>query len=405
MIVSDLRTHAAALQQDLVALRRALHAVPELGLKLPQTESIVVHELERLPLVVTVHDDTSGIVGVLNGQAEPAAGPVVLLRADMDALPLTERTGLPFACADSRMHACGHDLHTAMLVGAARLLAKRRREFDGSVVFMFQPGEEGYDGARHMIDAGVLSAAGPIADAAYALHVNPAILPFGTVATRPGTLLSAVGALRVRVRGAGGHGSRPHRARDPIPVAAEMILALQAAVTRQFDAFDPVILTVGVIQAGTKFNIIPDNAYFEATVRTFSDEHAQKVAASTVRLCTGIAASHGLVAEVEFEHLYPMTYNNPAEAERFLHVARDMFGEEKVVEYTHPQPGSEDFSRVLSAVPGAMAFLGACPPDRDPDTAAYNHSAEADYDDAILGDGAALLAAIALDRLSEGIIG
>ncbi len=405
MKLSALRAQAAGLQQDLVAFRRALHAVPELGLQLPQTQALVLRELERLPVAVTVHDNTSGIVAVLHGEAERAQGAVVLLRADMDALPLTERTGLPFASAESRMHACGHDLHTAMLVGAVTLLAERRRTFDGSVVFMFQPGEEGYDGARHMIDAGVLSAAGPIVDAAYALHVNPAVLPFGTVATRPGTLLSAVGQLRVRVRGAGGHGSRPHRARDPIPVAAEMILALQALVTRQFDAFDPVILTVGLIQAGTKFNIIPDDAYFEATVRTFSDEHAHKIAASTVRLCTGIASSHGLVAEVEFDHLYPSTYNNPAEAERFMRVSTDLFGQEKVIEYAHPQPGSEDFSRVLSVVPGAMAFLGTCPPDRDPETAAYNHSAEAVYDDAILSDGAALLAAMALDRVSEAVIG
>jgi hippurate hydrolase len=287
-----------------------------------------------------------------------------------------------------------------MLVGAAGILAARREEFDGRVVLMFQPGEEGYDGARHMIDAGVLMAAGRLPDAAYALHVNPAVLPFGTVATRPGTLLSAVSCLRVTVHGAGGHGSRPHRAKDPIPVAAEIVLALQAMVTRQFDAFDPVILTVGVLQSGTKFNIIPDDARLEATVRTFSDEHATKVAEATRRLCAGIAGAHGMTVDVEFEHLYPATHNDPEESARFLRVGAELFGAEKTLEYPHPQPGSEDFSRVLAAVPGAMAFLGACPPDRDPETADYNHSAGAVYDEAILSRGAALLAAMALDRLT-----
>ncbi len=401
MTLAGLELRDLQLQRDLVKLRRKLHAVPELGLKLPRTEAVVLDELRTMPLDVEQHDETSGIVAVLGGTDGSEAGPVVLLRADMDALPLTERTGLAFACAEPRMHACGHDLHTAMLLGAARLLVARRQTFVGRIVFMFQPGEEGYDGARHMIDAGVLMAAGRLPDAAYALHVNPAVLPFGTVATRPGTLLSAVGCLRVTVLGAGGHGSRPHRAKDPIPVAAEITLALQAMVTRQFDAFDPVILTVGVLQSGTKFNIIPDEARLEATVRTFSDQHATKVAEATRKLCAGIADAHGMSVDVEFEHLYPATNNDPQESERFLRVAAELFGAHKTFEYPNPQPGSEDFSRVLAAIPGAMAFLGACPPSRNPETADYNHSAGAIYDEAILSRGAALLAAMALDRLID----
>jgi amidohydrolase len=323
------------------------------------------------------------------------------LRADMDALPLREQTGLPFAVDEPRMHACGHDLHTSMLVGAAHLLADRRHSLAGTVVFMFQPGEEGFDGARHLIEAGVIEAAGRAADAGYALHVNPAVLPFGTVATRAGTLLSAVASLTVRVIGMGGHGSRPHRAKDPIPVLAEIVVALQSMVTRQFDAFDPVILTVGVLKAGTKFNIIPDDASFEATVRTFSAEHAKEVESRATQLCRGIAVSHGLEAEVDFQHLYPTTRNASEEAIRIMRVAAELFGEDSVYEYPHPQPGSEDFSRVLDEVPGAMAFLGACPIGANPATAAYNHSAHAVYDDSVLSRGAALLAATAWDRINE----
>ena len=323
----ELLSSARELEADLVALRRRLHRVPELGLHLPQTKEIVLGELATLPVEISEHEDTSGVVAVLRGEAAGTDhGPVVLLRADMDALPLTEQTGLPFAVDAPRMHACGHDLHTSMLVGALHLLADRRSSLGGTVVSMFQPGEEGFDGARHMIEAGVIDAAGRTADAAYALHVNPAVLPFGTVASRAGTLLSAVASLRVRVIGMGGHGSRPHRAKDPIPVLAEIVVALQSMVTRQFDAFDPVILTVGVLKAGTKFNIIPDDASFEATVRTFSAEHAKEVESRATQLCRGIAGSHGLEAEVEFEHLYPTTRNAPEEAMRILRVAAELFG-------------------------------------------------------------------------------
>jgi len=357
---------------------------------------VVLHAIDGLGLELTTYDDFSGAAFVLHG-AEP--GPVVLLRADMDALPITEDTGVDFAFDGPRMHACGHDLHMTMLVGAAHLLCERRSSLRGSVVFMFQPGEEGYFGARHMIDAGVLTAAGRKADAAYALHVAPALLRRGVVATRPGPLLASVDRLHVVVRGASGHGARPHLARDPIPVAAEIVTALHTTVTRQFDIFDPVVISVGLFEAGAAHNVIADSARIDATMRSFSLAARERLADVTVRLCRGIAEAHGLRADVSVERQYPATVNDAEAAARFERVAAGLFGAGNVETFDHPLPGAEDFSFVLEEVPGAMAFLGVCVPERDPATAPYNHSSNALHDDAMLADGATLLAAMALDHL------
>jgi amidohydrolase len=271
----------------------------------------------------------------------------------------------------------------------------------GSVVFMFQPGEEGYFGACHMIDAGILTAAGRKADAAYALHVAPALLRRGVVATRPGPLLASVDRLHVVVHGESGHGARPHLASDPVPVAAEIVTALHTAVTRRFDIFDPVVVSVGVLEAGVAHNVIAGSARIDATMRSFSAGARERLAEVTVRLCRGIADAHGLLADVSVERQYPATVNDAAAAARFARVALSLFGEENFDEFAHPLPGAEDFSFVLEEVPGAMAFFGVCVPERDPATAPYNHSANALHDDSVLADGAALLAAMALDHLAR----
>ena len=318
-------------------LRRRLHRTPELGLDLPETHSTVLDALVGLELEVTTYDGFSGAAAVLHG-ARP--GPVVLLRADMDALPVTEETGADFAFDGPRMHACGHDLHMAMLVGAARLLHGRRAEIEGSVLFMFQPGEEGFHGARHMIDAGLLTAAGALPTAAYALHVAPGVIGRGVVATRPGPLLASVDTLQVVVHGAGGHGGRPHLARDPVPVIAEIVTALQTVVTRQFDVFDPVVVSVGVLEAGTAHNVISGSARLEATMRSFSAIARARLAEATTRAARGIADAHGLRAEAWVEPMYPVTVNDPAEAARCLRVVADLFGADRVEELEHPRPGS-----------------------------------------------------------------
>lgn len=390
-----MREQAETLRDELVALRRELHRIPEVGLDLPKTRATVLAALDGLPLEITTGTAVSSVTAVLRG-GKP--GPTVLLRGDMDGLPVTENTGEPFASEhEGAMHACGHDLHTAGLVGAARLLCARRDELAGTVVFMFQPGEEGHDGAGHMIDEGVLDASGERAVGAYGLHVFSSGLPAGMFSGRPGSLMAASDSLFVTVIGAGGHGSAPHSTRDPIPAAAEMVTALQTMVTRKFDAFDPVVVTVGTFHAGTRRNVIPGVAEFEATLRSFSLEARARVSEEVVRVCEGIAAAHGLRVDARCEHEYPVTVNDADEHDFVADTVRDVFGEDRYYQLPNPIAGSEDFSRVLEEVPGAYVFLGATRGD-DP---AYNHSAEAVFDDSVLPDGAALLAECAVRRLAR----
>jgi len=397
---SALLAEARALAPELVALRHALHRTPEIGLELPRTQAQVLAALDGLGLEVTTGSALGSVTAVLRG-ARP--GPAVLLRGDMDALPVTEETGEPFSSEhDGVMHACGHDLHMAGLVGAARLLAARRAELPGSVVFMFQPGEEGYHGARLMIDEGVLDAAGERVVAAYGVHVFSAQLPTGVVAARPGTLMAASDQLFVRVLGRGGHGSKPHLAADPVPVAAEIVLALQAAVTRQFDAHDPVVVSVGRLAAGTVDNVIPEVAELDATVRTFSPAQHAMIPERLTRLAEHIAAAHGMTAEVRYERGYPVTVNDADEVARVARISREVLGPDGWHDLADPVAGAEDFSYVLEQVPGAFAFVAATPPELDPETAPYNHSAQARFSDDAVPVSAAVLAGLALDRLAQG---
>ncbi len=391
---------ARALGAELSELRHSLHREPEIGLDLPRTQGKVLAALERLPVEITLGTALSSVTAVLRGTRP---GITVLLRGDMDALPVTERTGLPYASEiDGTMHACGHDLHTTMLAGAVRLLSARRADLAGNVVFMFQPGEEGCGGAQHMIEEGVLDAAGERPAAAYALHVLSADLPSGVVTTRPGPVLAAADVLDVTVRGQGGHASQPHHAADPIPAACEMVTALQTMVTRRFDVFDPIVITVGTFHAGTADNIIPDEARFRATIRTFSAPARARVKSASVRLVREIAEAHDLTAETEYADGYPVTVNDPGEAAFAEHAVTELFGRERFTHQQHPITGAEDFSFVLERVPGAFLSIGACPPDRVPATAPLNHSAEAIFDDAVLPEGTALYAELALRRLAAG---
>jgi hippurate hydrolase len=397
------RDEAAQIAGQIAELRHAIHREPEIGLDLPKTQTKVLDALAGLPLEISTGRGLSSVTAVLRGGRPSGAGPVVLLRGDMDALPVTEETGLPYASAiPGVMHACGHDLHTAMLAGAARVLSARQAELPGTVIFMFQPGEEGNAGARQMISEGVLDAAGQRPVAAYALHVTANRLPCGVFSTRPGPMLAAADQITVTVHGRGGHASQPHLAADPIPAACEMVLALQTLVTRKFDVFDPVVITVGAFHAGTTDNVIGDEARFLATARSYSARSRNALAEQVPRLIRDIASAHGLGVDVEYAHGYPVTVNHTAEAAFAGETIAAVFGPERGETAQFPTAGAEDFSFVLEEVPGAFVFLGACPADRDPETAPTNHSAVATFDDAALADGTALYAELALRRLAQG---
>ncbi|BCW47039.1 M20 family metallopeptidase [Arthrobacter sp. StoSoilB5] len=394
---------AKELQNDIVRLRHDLHREPEIGLQLPRTQEKVLKALDGLPYEITLGKDTTSVTAVLRGGAAYASAekPVVLLRADMDGLPVQETTGVDYTSRiDGAMHACGHDLHTSMLAGAATLLAERRDQLAGDVVLMFQPGEEGYDGASYMINEGVLDAAGRRADTAYAMHVFSSLEPHGQFVTKNGVMLSSSDGLVVTVLGAGGHGSAPHSAKDPVTAAAEMVTALQVMVTRQFNMFDPVVLTVGVLHAGTKRNVIPETARIEATIRTFSEASRQKMMDVVPKLLQGIAAAHGLEVDVDYQQEYPLTINDEDETNTAEKVIAGMFGESRLTRMATPLSGSEDFSRVLAEVPGTFVGLSAAAPGTDHATSPFNHSPYATFDDGVLTDGAALYAELAVSRIA-----
>ncbi|MEV4774063.1 M20 metallopeptidase family protein [Microbacterium sp. LWH12-1.2] len=398
-LAKAVRAEADALLPELIALRRRLHATPEIGFHLPQTQTAVLEALEPLGLEITTGTDLSSVTAVLHGSS---AGPSVLLRADMDALSITEATGLPYASTNGAMHACGHDMHTAGLIGAARLLTARRAEIAGSVVFMFQPAEEAGGGAPLMIRDGVLHAAGVRVDAAYGMHVGPGVR--GLFQTRPGPIMAGSNAVKVRIRGRGGHGARPHLSVDPVPAVAELVLALQNWVTRRFDVFDPVVLTVTKLFAGEVLNVIPDEAGFAATLRTLSTASIETVRNELPAFVERIAAAHGCTAEVEVIVGYPVTVNSHAETASAIGTLRGMFGDERVEELASPFMASEDFSYVLNEVPGAFIFFRTTPADLDPAEAEANHSPRAVFDDGLLADQAAAMAALALSHVGRAAV-
>ena len=400
--VTDALAVSRRIAPELVDLRRRLHQIPEVGLHLPDTQAAVLEALSGLDLEVTTGESLSSVVAVLRGRA-PVEGerPVVLLRGDMDALPVSEEVDVDYASRrPGLMHACGHDLHMAGLVGAARILDELREELVGDVVLMFQPAEEGPGGAEPMIAEGLLDAAGRRVDAAYAVHVYSADHPCGVWFGRPGTLMAAADEVFVTVRGVGGHGAAPERTKDPVPVACEIVLAFHTAVTRQFSVWDPVVLTVGKVAAGTKDNIIPDDAVVEATLRTFSKEHRAKAHEVVARVAEGIARAHGLTAEVKIGNGYPVTVNDGGEFAFARGVVADLFGEDRWTDMVNPEAGSEDMSFVLDEVPGAYLNVSACAHE-DHTVAEDNHSPRAAFDDSVVPDVAAALAEMALRRTRQ----
>jgi hippurate hydrolase len=384
---------AEKLLPELIALRRQIHRQPEVGLDLPETKRAVTEALEGLDLEVRTGGRTSAVVATLRG-ARP--GPTLLLRADMDALPLTEETTLPFASeVEGAMHACGHDSHVAMLVGGIRLLSERREEIRGTVKALFQPGEEGYGGARILIEEGLLDG-DPRVDVAFAIHANPA-LPGGQIATRPGPLLASGDILSIDLKGRGGHASMPHNARDPIPAACEIVQALQTLVTRRVDVFDPAVVSVSRIQAGTAANVIPETAHLLGTIRTVSEATRRRVHEGIRRVAEGVASAHGLEIAVHTVKGYPVTENHPDFTSFVEETSRQLLGDRNLVRMPSPIMGAEDFSYVLQQRPGAMVFLGMRPNGIEMPAALHSNRMMIGED--AMATGAALHAMMALRYL------
>jgi hippurate hydrolase len=396
---ADLVAEARALLEGTVALRRDLHRHPELELDLPRTQARVLDALEGLSLTIRTGERQSSIVADLDGDRP---GPTVLLRGDMDALPMHEDVDLDFASeVDDAMHACGHDAHTAMLASAARLLADRRGDLAGRVRFLFQPGEEGAGGAAVALEEGLLDATdgGEPVSWAFAIHQTP-LLPCDMVATRGGPLMASADVLRVTVRGRGGHASMPHQANDPIPVACEIVQALQTWVTRRVDVFTPAVITVARIAAGSTTNVIPETALVEGTVRTVDRRVRGEAHAAVRRVAEHVAAAHDMAAEVEIVDGYPVTVNDDAAADEVLATARWLVGDDQTLRLPSPVMGAEDFSYVVERVPGAMAFLGTRPPGVPTDQLAPNHSNRMVIEEDAMATGTALYAAAALRHLA-----
>jgi amidohydrolase len=389
MSLVEVLQEARSVVDDAIELRRRIHRHPEIGLTVPRTQAAVLEALDGLGLEMRTGQRTTSVVARLTG-ARP--GPTLLLRADMDALPLREDTGLAFASEiDGAMHACGHDAHVAMLVGAARVLARRRATLAGSILLMFQPGEEGYHGARVMLEEGLLEGGAP-PTGAFALHVTHRQAA-GVVATRPGPAMASGDTLQIVVRGKGGHASAPHDCLDPIPIACEMVQAFQTLVTRRVNVFDPAVLTIAKIEAGTTRNVVPETASLLGTIRTVSEATRERMLEGVRRVAEGVAAAHGAGVSVDLVRGYPVTVNDADFAGFVLETARELLGAERTHELSHPVMGSEDFSYVLQRVPGAMANLGTRP---DTGPVFPNHSNRMLVNESALATGIAMHVAVAL---------
>ncbi len=373
---------------DMTAWRRHLHAHPELQFECFETAAFVVERLREFG-VDEIHEGiaTSGVVAIIEGNG---TGPTIGLRADMDALPMLETTGLDYASTvKGKMHACGHDGHTTMLLGAAKYLAETRN-FAGRVALIFQPAEEGGGGAEVMVQEGVLDRF-EIAQV-YALHNAPGT-PGGAFYTTPGPIMAAVDTFHIHITGRGGHGAMPHETADPIVAAVGMVNAIQTIVSRNHYAQDDLVVSVTQIHTGSADNIIPETAYINGTVRTFDRAVQGMVMARMEAIVAGQAAAYGVEAELSYEVGYPATVNNPDQTEFAAEVAREISSD--VVADAGREMGAEDFAYMLEKRPGAYLFVG------NGDTAGLHHPAY-DFDDTIAPVGASFFARLVERALPVG---
>ena len=380
----------AQLLKKLVALRRAIHRNPELGNREFKTAALVEKTLRGLRIPRRRISPT-GVVATLSS----GRGKCVALRADMDALPLDEQNRTPYRSqVPGVMHACGHDAHVAMLLGAAALLSEKR-DFKGTVRFLFQPNEEGAGGAKGLIKGGCMK--NPTVDAVFGLHVNPR-LPAGAVGLKPGPLMAAVDQFSIEIAGKGGHAAYPHEGVDAIPVAAELVQALQAVVSRKIDPLDAAVLTIGTIKGGTRFNILAESVELSGTVRTLSEKAHREIPRLIRRTAEGVCRAHGARARVRYQVLGSVLSNTPAMVEFSRRVASGLFGARRVLSLETATMGGEDFAEYLQSAPGCFIYIGTGPGEGR-NLVPWHHPAF-DIDESALPVGSKLLAGLARDFLS-----
>jgi amidohydrolase len=377
-----------AVVRDVIELRRDFHAHPELGFEEVRTAGVVADRLRRLGYEVRTGIAETGVLGILR-TGRP--GRCVLLRADMDALPIEEQGELPFvSAAPGKMHACGHDAHVAILLGAAGMIMERRGALCGTIVLCFQPAEEGKGGAAAMVAAGVLD--DPHVDVVYGLHVWSQA-PTGVVSTRPGPMMAASDSIEITVKGRGGHGAQPDHTIDPITTAAQFISTVQTVVSRKLDPLEPTVVTIGAIHGGTVHNVIPDDVRLLGTVRTFNEELRDVMAAKIETVLSGCCSSAQASYDYTYLRRYPVTANDPAHAEYVVDLATKTLGAANVAE----QPkimGAEDFSFMLQRRPGCYFFLGA---QVDPSVDRPHHSPRFAIDERAFANGVRMMVALASD--------
>lgn len=390
---------AKGLLPEAVTLRRKIHENPELGLFLPKTVAAVREALNGLDVGIETGPSSSGMIVTLQG---PTQGRTVLLRGDMDALPMPEDTDVPFKSKEAgKMHACGHDSHTAMLAGAVKLLHAHRARLAGTVKFMFQAGEEGYFGAVKMIDDGLIDRH-PKPDGAFAMHITPNV-PTGVFTAKAGAFMASGDILGIKVTGKGGHASAPHHTVDPMPVACEIVTALQTFVTRKINAFDPVVLTITKIDGGTTNNVIPEAVNMLGTLRAVSEGSRKRAREGLVQVAKKIAEAHDCRADVTITPGYDVTVNDGRMVDLAAATARELFGERGFVPMPAPVMGAEDWGYVLQRIPGCMVFLGVTPEGCDHHHAAPCHSNKMMLDENAMANGIALYAAVAERFLDQGL--
>ena len=389
--MTDFLKEARKIEPEIIETRREIHQKPELAYKEKATAKLVSEKLKTLGLQVRKGIGGTGVMAILQGSRD---GKVVALRADMDALPIEELADVDFKSrVKGVMHACGHDTHVAMLLGAARLLVNRKDELPGTVKFLFQPAEEngGKGGAKPMIQAGVMG--NPKVDYVFGLHIDND-LDSGTLGFRGGPVMASPDTFAIKVIGRGGHGAYPHETVDPVYVAAQVIIALQGVSGRMIDPIQPFVITIGSIHSGTKENIIPDQAILQGTLRTLDEKTRKLAKAKIAEVAKGVSTAFGARAEIDFEKdAYPVTVNDVRVTEQAMKIIR-MIPRTKV-RVREPIMGGEDFSRFLQEAPGTFYFLGNHNPAKG--CVHPNHSPRFKVDEDVLKLGAASLAMLAME--------